>query len=157
MHKSLEIRDGCDFNGPGKSTGLGLRASCTQPSYSLLPSREVERQGIQTPLQYKAAVMAAQGSSCALRRPRKQERSRPALGDHLSGTRFAQGRSGSKKSGSGARQSLSRRGEHLPDESKTRKMANPASMQKKLVELQKRRLPAYGSIRSSKIVRCANV
>lgn len=50
LHQSLDIRDGNDIYGPGKSFELDPRASYNMPSYPLLPSREVEKQGIQTPL-----------------------------------------------------------------------------------------------------------
>ena len=59
---SQDIGDSGDLTEPNRlqqSFEYDPRLSYNMPSSQLLPSNEVEKQGIQTPLQYRAAVMAA--------------------------------------------------------------------------------------------------
>ena len=62
-----------------------------------------------------------------------------------------------KQFASGGRASVSKSKERLCSDGKARKTTNPSARQNKLTELQKRRLPAYGSVRSAKIVHCARM
>lgn len=158
LQNSLDIRDGSEIYAPGKSFEYDPRINYNMPSHQLLPSSEVDKQGIQTPLQYKAAVLAAERSNCALRQTKRLDGSQQRLGEHLAATRLAQKRGGSRKlGGSRPRQSLSKSREQLSRDGSRRHPVNPASMAKRSAERYNRRLPAYGTVKASKIVRCAKV
>ena len=102
--------------------------------------------------------MAAQGSVRLLGQANQLDKTRRRQGNHLAGTRFSKTGSMTRKQfASGGRTSVSKSKERMCSEGKARKPTNPYSRQKKLTELQKRRLPAYGSVRSAKIVHCSRM